>query len=640
MDKLSMEEATLLESEFREDEIWEAVRGCGSDKALGPDGFNFKLGVVYCLPKGLNTIVSEAVEKGIFRGTKVGKNNVSVSHLQYANDTIFFGEWNLENVKALICILKCFEEVIGLKVNYNKIIIYGVGVNDVELGFKEGRVAEKGSFVNSGWVLEWDWVRNVSGRRWTLSEDGEFTLKDLTRLVEERMLNVDYDDQATLWNKWVPKKKEKLFAKFSKCEFWLQEVHYLRHVFNSNDVHVDSSYYRRIILDFYKIAKPLATLTQKDQKYEWGMEQEESFQTLKDNLCNAPILSLPDGPEDFVVYCDASNQGLGCVLMQRSMLIAYASRQLKIHEKNYTTRDQELVVVVFALKTWRHYLYETKSVIYTDYKSLQHIFDQKELNMRQRRWIELFSDYECEIRYHPGKANVVADALSRKEQVKPRRVQEMAMTILSRVKRMILAAQRGVQAGICESRLIGLELVQETTDKVVLIKEKLKAVRDRQKSYADNRRKSLEFEVGDQVLLKVSSWKGVIRFEKKGKLAPRYVGPFEIPEKVGLVAYRLRLPKELSSVHDIFYVSNLKKCLADANLHVPLDEIKVDKILRFVEEPVEIMDREVKSLKSKISIVKVRWNSKHGSEFTWEREDHMKARYPQLFVDRAVEPTS
>nr|GEU45020.1 putative reverse transcriptase domain-containing protein [Tanacetum cinerariifolium] len=439
--------------------------------------------------------------------------------------------------------------------------------------------------------------------------------------------------------------------------------------------------------------------------------QEEAFQTLKDNLCNAPILSLPDGIEDFVVYCDASNQGLGCVLMQRGNVIAYASRQLKIHEKNYTTHDLELGAVVFALKTWRHYLYGTKSVIYTDHKSLQDIFDQKELNMRQRRWIKLFSDYGCQIRYHPGKANVVADALSRKERVKPRRVRAMAITIQSEVKRMILSAQSEafkkenalaerlhkldqqmekkedeslyfmdqrfrdaieyeyglsssdgwtnyhlsircasfealyvrkcrspvLWAEIGESRLIGPELVLETTDKVVLIKEKLKAARDRQKSYADNRRKPLEFEVRDQVLLKVSPWKGVIRFGKKGKLAPRYVGPSEILERVSPVAYQLRFPEELSNVHDTFHVSNLKKCLADANLHVPLDEIKVDKTLYFVKEPVKIIDREVKSLKrSRIPIVKVRWNSKHSPEFTWEHEDHMKAKY----ADNAVERTS
>ncbi|GKA97346.1 hypothetical protein Tco_0825240 [Tanacetum coccineum] len=146
-------------------------------------------------------------------------------------------------------------------------------------------------------------------------------------------------------------------------------------------------------------------------------------------------------------------------------------------------------------------------------------------------------------------------------------------------------------AEIGESSLTGLELVQETIDKVVLVKEKPKAARDRQKSYVDYRRKQLEFEVGDRVLLRVSPWKGVVRFGKNGKLAPRYVGPVEILKRIGLVAYRLRLPEELSGIHDTFHVSNLKKCLADANLHVPLDEIKVDKILHFVEEPVEIMDR-------------------------------------------------
>ncbi|GJS23994.1 putative reverse transcriptase domain-containing protein [Tanacetum coccineum] len=160
----------------------------------------------------------------------------------------------------------------------------------------------------------------------------------------------------------------------------------------------------------------------------------------------------------------------------------------------------------------------------------------------------------------------------------------------------MLRASPVLWAKIRESMLIGPNLVQDTTDKVVLIKEKLKAARDRQKSYADNRRKPLEFEVGDRVLLKVSPWKGVIRFEKKGKLAPRYVGPFEILERIGPVAYRLRMAKELSNVHDTFHVSKLKKCLADANLHVLLDDIKIDKTLRFVEEPIEIMDREVSIL--------------------------------------------
>nr|GFB60713.1 putative reverse transcriptase domain-containing protein [Tanacetum cinerariifolium] len=139
-------------------------------------------------------------------------------------------------------------------------------------------------------------------------------------------------------------------------------------------------------------------------------------------LCSAPVLALPEGSEDFIIYCDALNKGLGAVLMQREKVISYASRQLKIHEKNYTTHDLELGAVVFALKIWRHYLYGTKCTVFIDHKSLQHILDQKEVNMRQRRWLELLSDYDCEIRYHPGKANVVADALSRKEREPPLRV--------------------------------------------------------------------------------------------------------------------------------------------------------------------------------------------------------------------------
>ncbi|GKC90693.1 putative reverse transcriptase domain-containing protein, partial [Tanacetum coccineum] len=165
-------------------------------------------------------------------------------------------------------------------------------------------------------------------------------------------------------------KKEKLYAKISKCEFWLQEVQFLGHVVNR--------YYRRFIENFAKIAKPLTLLTQKNKTYVWGDEQDEAFYILKEKLCNAPVLALPDGPDDFVVYCDASKQGFGSVLMQREKVIAYVSRQLKKHEKNYTTHDLELGAVVFALKIWRHYLYGTKSVIYTDHKSLQYIFDQKD----------------------------------------------------------------------------------------------------------------------------------------------------------------------------------------------------------------------------------------------------------------------
>nr|GEW02703.1 putative reverse transcriptase domain, ribonuclease H-like domain, aspartic peptidase domain protein [Tanacetum cinerariifolium] len=341
----------------------------------------------------------------------------------------------------------------------------------------------------------------------------------------------------------------------------------------------------------------------------------------------------------------------------------------------------------------------TKSVIYMDHKSFQHIFSQRELNMRKRHWIELFSDYNCEIRYHPGKVNVAADALSRKERVKPNRVRAMNKTLQSSIKDRILRLKRRTSSGndtiwvivdrltkpahflpICEDykmdRLARLYLneifarhgvpisfildrdsrftsrfwqsIQEAlgtrldmskayhpqTDSQKSVVRQLCGMGLEKKSYADKRRKHLEFSVGDYVLLKVSPWKGVVCYRKKGKLAPRFVGPFEIVKKVGPVAYMLYLPKELYGVHDTFHVSNIKKCLADPTLQVPLDEIQVDAKLNFVEETVEILEREFKKLKrSRIVIVKVRRNSKCGPKFTWEREDQMKRKYPYLFSD-------
>ncbi|GKD32945.1 putative reverse transcriptase domain-containing protein [Tanacetum coccineum] len=216
----------------------------------------------------------------------------------------------------------------------------------------------------------------------------------------------------------------------------------------------------------------MTELTQKDRKFDWGEEQETAFQLLKQKLCAAPILALPEGSDDFVVYCDASIKGLGAVLMQRMKVIAYASRQLKIHEKNYTTHDLELGAVVFALKIWRHYLYGTKCVVFTDHKSLQHILNQKELNMRQRRWIELLSDYDCEIRYHPGKANVVADALSRKERVKPLRVKALVMTIgLDLPSRILEAQKEAVKVENIEAEDIGgmLKKLEARTDRTLCL---------------------------------------------------------------------------------------------------------------------------------------------------------------------------
>nr|GEX08954.1 reverse transcriptase domain-containing protein [Tanacetum cinerariifolium] len=311
---------------------------------------------------------------------------------------------------------------------------------------------------------------------------------------------------------------------------------------------------------------------------------EAAFQLLKQKLCSALILALPEGSENFVVYCDASGKGLGVILIQREKVIAYIDN-----------------------------LYGTKCVVFIDHKSLQHILDQKELNMRQRRWLELLSDYDCEICYHLGKANVVGDALSRKERNKPLRVRALVLTIGLNLPVQILNAQvearkeenfgtedlcdlplvkfsynnnyhtsikaasfealygRKYRSPICwaevgDAQLTGPEIIHETTEKIIQIKKHIQVARDRQKSYAARRRKPLEFKVGDKVMLKVSPWKGVIRFCKRGKLNRRYIGPFKILAKVGTLSYRLELPKQLNRVYSTFHVSNLKKLPAAAHV--------------------------------------------------------------------------
>ncbi|GJS31462.1 reverse transcriptase [Tanacetum coccineum] len=234
-------------------------------------------------------------------------------------------------------------------------------------------------------------------------------------------------------------RQKKLYAKFSKCEFWLQQVAFLGHIVSADGIIMDPSkveaitkwprpttvtevrsflglagYYRRFVEGFSRLALPLTQLMRKGEKFVWTDERQESFEELKRRLVSAPILTLPSGSGGFQIYSDASKKGLGCVLMQHGKVIAYASRQLKPYEVNYPTHDLELAAVVFALKIWRHYLYGEACDIFTDHKSLKYIFTQRELNMRQRRWLELLKDYDTNIQYHPGKANVVADALSRK----------------------------------------------------------------------------------------------------------------------------------------------------------------------------------------------------------------------------------
>ena len=234
-------------------------------------------------------------------------------------------------------------------------------------------------------------------------------------------------------------RERQLYAKLSKCQFWLDRVTFLGHIIFEKGISVDpqkieaivnwkpptnvsevssflglAGYYRKFVERFSKIATPLTNLLKKDQKFEWSDTCQHSFEELRQRLTTAPVLALPSGKDGYVVYSDASKQGLGCVLMQNGRVIAYASRQLKKHEQNYPTHDLELAAVVFALKIWRHYLYGVPCRIFTDHKSVQYIFTQKELNLRQRRWLELIKDYDYTIEYHPGKANVVADALSRR----------------------------------------------------------------------------------------------------------------------------------------------------------------------------------------------------------------------------------